>query len=390
MFTTAADLTRRDAIAAFEILDDPPASDLEGLAELAAMVCNVSRAVVNIIDDRWQHQVAACGFVPGVSPIEDSMCAVVLPEQRLVVVHDASADERFAANPYVTGELDDVRFYASSPLLTGSGVAIGTLCVFDPEPGALQPAQTRALGVLAHQVVEVLELRRMTRELGRSNEELSHFAGQVGHDLGNPLTALIGQLELAADRLTDGDTARTSRALERAESAATRMQGMLVSLLDYARVGGADLRRSEVDLTTVLTACRLDLATPIGESGARVLVDVPVTVSGDATLLRMLLQNLIANAVKFSHADGGRPVVEIAAQETTTGWHITVDDNGPGVPEADRERVFALMERGDVADVPGLGLGLALCRRIAVAHGGWIGLDASPLGGARARVFLPR
>lgn len=390
MFTTAADLTRRDAIAAFEILDDPPASDLEGLAELAAMVCNVSRAVVNIIDDRWQHQVAACGFVPGVSPIEDSMCAVVLPEQRLVVVHDASADERFAANPYVTGELDDVRFYASSPLLTGSGVAIGTLCVFDPEPGALQPAQTRALGVLAHQVVEVLELRRMTRELGRSNEELSHFAGQVGHDLGNPLTALIGQLELAADRLGDGDAARTSRALERAESAATRMQGMLVSLLDYARVGGADLRRSEVDLTTVLTACRLDLATPIGESGARVLVDAPATVSGDATLLRMLLQNLIANAVKFSHADGGRPVVEIAAQETTTGWHITVDDNGPGVPEADRERVFALMERGDVADVPGLGLGLALCRRIAVAHGGWIGLEASPLGGARARVFLPR
>lgn len=386
---TATDLTRRDTIAAYGTMEPASEPGLEGLVQLAATVSGVSYATVNIIDDRWQYEVAKSGSDAGMCAIEDSMCAVVLPEARHVMVPDAREDARFVDNPFVTGVLDEVRFYASSPLITPDGIVIGTLCVFDRVPGDLRPEQSAALDVLAHQVVDVLELRRMTRELGRSNGELSQFAGQISHDLRNPLTALMGQLELAVDGLALDNEPMVSRALTHAESAAMRMNDMVAVLLEYARIGGGELRRTAVDLRTAISAAVDDLSVAIADAAATIAIDAPVTVSGDPTLLRVLFQNLIANSVKFSHASGERPFVEIAAASTPTGCRITVDDNGPGVPEEQRARVFKLMERGDTGNVPGLGLGLATSRRIVQAHGGRIGLESSPLGGARVWIFLP-
>lgn len=196
---TEQDVTRARAIEAYGVLGMPPEPDLEGLVQLAATMCGVSTAVINIIDDRFQHQVAAVGFSPSVCSREDSMCAVVFKNPGHVVIRDAREDERFAANPFVTGDIASVRFYASSPLITPSGIPIGTLCVFDEETGDLSPARSDALALLAHQVVDVLELRRMTGLLSRSNERLESFAGQVSHDLRNPLAAVSGFIELAAD-----------------------------------------------------------------------------------------------------------------------------------------------------------------------------------------------
>lgn len=386
---TATDLTRRDTIARYGQMQPASEPDLGGLVQLAATVCGVPHATVNIIDDRWQYEVASTDADAGMCAIDDSMCAVVLADAQHVVVRDARSDERFAANPFVTGELDQVRFYASSPLVTPDGIVIGTLCVFDQTTGDLRPEQSHALDVLAGQVVDVLELRRLTRELGRSNDELSQFAGQISHDLRNPLTALIGQLELAVDGLALADEPMVSRALTHAESAAVRMDGMVAVLLAYARIGGGELRRIPVDLAATIDTAVEDLAVAIDAADATVSVDAAVTVLGDPTLLNVLFQNLIANSVKFSHATGERPRIEISAIATTTGWRITVDDNGPGVVAHNRERMFDLMERGDAGSVPGLGLGLATCRRIAQAHGGRIGLESSPLGGARVWLFLP-
>ena len=155
-----------------------------------------------------------------------------------MVVPDARLDARFATNPFVTGDIASVRFYASSPLVTPTGVPIGTLCVFDDVPRGLSASGARALEVLAEQVVDVLELRRLSRELARSNEKLTQFAGQVSHDLRNPLAALVGFLEVAADTPGVSEAPDAARALARAESSAARMTAMIGDLLAFARVGG--------------------------------------------------------------------------------------------------------------------------------------------------------
>ncbi|MFG6403460.1 MULTISPECIES: ATP-binding protein [unclassified Microbacterium] len=387
--STVEDVARRETIAGYRVVGHPPEADLQGLVQLAARVCGVSTAVINIIDDRQQHQIAAIGVQASVCSREDSMCAVVFREPGHIVVSDASLDPRFANNPFVTGEIAHVRFYASSPLVSPDGIAIGTLCVFDEEPGELAPEDSRALALLASQVVDVLELRRMTRELGQSNVQLENFAAQVSHDLRNPLTALAGFIEIAADSPELANAPQAARALARAESAADRMAGMISNLLDYARMGGAQPGSDEVDLGEVVGAALEDLSAAIEKSGATVLVDAHVQVIGDATLLHALMQNLLANAIKFSQAAGVTPRVEVHAHELTGGWRITVDDNGPGVPTESRERVFELMERGEATEVPGLGIGLSTCRRIVEAHGGRIGLEESPLGGASVWVVLP-
>lgn len=389
MMTTAEDIARRDAIAGYGVIGRPPEPDLEGLVRLAATVCRTPKAVINIIDDVAQHQIAAVGLEPAVCSREDSMCAVVFREPGHVVVHDAREDERFAENPFVTGEIADVRFYASSPLVTPAGMPIGTLCVFDDVVGELDDDQDAGLQLLAHQVVDVLELRRMTRELGRSNEQLASFAGQVSHDLRNPLTALVGFIELAADSPEMDAAPRAAAALGRAESAAGRMTTMVNELLEYAKLNGSRPRRVPVPLQDLLDAALDDLSAESAATGARVHADTDALLLGDPTLLRVLLQNLIANALKFSSRSTDDPQVVIAATKLDGHYRITVDDNGPGIPEDQRERVFDLMDRGDQTDAPGLGIGLSTARQIVRSHGGIIGIDDAEMGGASIWMLLP-
>lgn len=386
----ALETARREAIAAYDLTDGSRMLDLDGLVQVAAALCGVSTAVVNIIDERHQHQIAAVGLEPTVCSREDSMCAVTLDDPKLRVVRDASLDERWAANPFVTGEIANVRFYASSPLVTPEGVTIGTLCVFDEQPRELTVEQRLALDTLADQVVDALELRRIGRELQSSNEQLERFAAQVSHDLRNPLAAIAGFVELAADSPELADAPQAAAALERAEAAAERMSVLIGDLLAFAKLGGAQPRREPVALGELVEAVREDLQGEIAGTGAEVAVDADVDLIGDPTLLRAMLQNLVGNAIKFTWADGRTPRVLVHAQTMPGALRLTVDDNGPGVPVEQRERVFELMERGTTAEPTGLGIGLSTCRRIVDAHGGTIGIDEAPTGGARSWVVLPR
>ncbi|WP_394280154.1 ATP-binding protein [Microbacterium sp.] len=386
---TADDAARRAIIEEYRLLDGVPEPDIQGLVELAAMVCDVPTAVINIIDDRFQHQIAAVGLEPSVCAREDSMCAAVFREPGHIVLRDASLDDRFVDNPFVTGEIADVRFYASSPLITPVGVPIGTVCVFDDRPRDLSEEGSDALALIAHQIVDVLELRRITRELGESNEQLESFAAQVAHDLRNPLTALMGYIELAADVVDVAELPAATRALGRAESVADRMSGMIVRLLDYARVGGAPIRLKDVDVHPLVSATVEDLRAVGADHGVEVVVDVATPVRADPTLLGVLLQNLVGNAISFAGLHSDAPRVEVRAETVIGGVRLTVDDNGPGVPEAERDLVFEPLERGSNAEAPGFGIGLATCRRIAHAHGGRIGIERSPLGGARLWVIFP-
>lgn len=387
--STAHDVTRREAIAQYRLVGEPSEPDLQGLVELAATICGVPTAVINIIDDRMQHQVAAVGIQAASCAREDSMCAAVISTPGRVVVPDARLDERFARSGFVTGEIAHVRFYASSPLITPAGVAIGTLCVFDDVVGELSDASSRALDLLAHQVIDVLELRRVQRDLIESNASLEHFAVQVSHDLRNPLTALAGFIELASDSPEMAAAPRAAQSLVRAEAAAGRMTSMVTDLLDFARMGGTRPHLVEVDVADTVDAVLEDLDGDLVRTGAEVTVDASVRVVADDTLLRVLLQNLIANAVKFTVAAEKTPTIRVSVEVLPDGWRVSIDDNGEAVEPELRERVFEPMQRGHGGEVPGIGIGLATCRRIVDAHRGSIGLDASPAGGTRAWFVLP-
>jgi len=396
-----ADEQRVAQIDRYQVLGGAPRRDLLALVEVAAEVARVPMATINLITDTQQHQVATVGFDAAVCRREDSMCNAVLHEGRPVVVPDASLDDRFRDNPFVTGVIGDVRFYATHPLVTPDGTAIGSLCVFDTEARELTDEQERAIVALADRVVDLLELEVRTRELGstvaeleraraelqRSNEQLAAFAGQVSHDLRNPLTAVTMSLRLVGEQLDEPaglDTSQLAWLVTRAVNGAHRMDSLIEELLDFARLGGR-LARVDVDLATVLAEVCEDLTEAL--AGASISAGELPVVTGDPVQLRAVVQNLVANAAKFTQP-GVAPKVEVSAGRMPHGWRIEVADHGIGVPPEHRERVFEPLTRVDER-VPGHGIGLATVRRIVDAHGGRIGLAETPGGGTTAWLELP-
>jgi signal transduction histidine kinase len=393
----------RDALLApYDVQGPVDEPELRAVAELASHLCGTPHAVVNLISEHFQHQVAAIGITPSVCAREDAMCAVTIEDPEPVEVRDAREDPRFAANPFVTGRLARIRFYAASQLRAPSGAVLGTLCVFDETTRELSPAQRHALDLLAGQAVGALELRRAYRalaasvqelaqardELLRSNSQLAAFAGQVSHDLRNPLAGVTGFLELLADdpAVAGGGGARTL--VDRALAAAGRMREMVDDLLAYARVGGS-LRTERVDLDELLREV-LDDSPPGALEDVELDLGVLPRVRGDRTQLRAVLANVVANAVRFARPDRSL-VLRARGRPAGDRWEVEIADNGRGVPPERREEAFALLrqvhEPGTVAG--GSGIGLATCRRVVTAHGGTIGLDDGIDGGTAVRITLP-
>ena len=392
MTSTVEDHRRVAGIAAYDVLERPARRDLTALVELAARLCGTPMATINLITDTEQHQVAAVGFDASICSREDSMCAAVLGDDTPIVVTDARLDPRFQDNPFVTGVIGHVRFYASHKLVTPAGVAIGTLCVFDTEPRVLTAEQVGGLATLADRVVDVLELSLTSKRLAEtlaqveeSNQRLASFAGQVSHDLKSPLTSVTMSLELIRDQLDQGPEATDARWLvERALRGSERMALLIDDVLDFARVSGS-LKLTEVDLDELLAHVVADLEVAL--DGVSLDVGPLPTVCGDEVQLRALLQNLLSNAAKFKVV--GRPAaVQVSAHPVTAGWRVEICDNGPGVPETERERVFEPLARAE-SGVEGSGIGLATCRRVVEAHGGRIGLAEAPGGGTVAWFELP-
>src|SRR4051812_48222220 len=161
----ADEAARLAALRRYEVLDTPPEPAYDDLVLLASRICRAPIALVTLVDEARQWFKAVVGMWVRSTPREHSFCAraIVPPVPKLMVVPDATQDERFRDNPLVTGE-PGIRFYAGAPLVTPDGHALGTLCVIDREPREGADDIAEPLAALARQVVAQLELRRSLRE----------------------------------------------------------------------------------------------------------------------------------------------------------------------------------------------------------------------------------
>uniref|UniRef100_UPI0030F45DD1 sensor histidine kinase n=1 Tax=Streptomyces sp. GSL17-111 TaxID=3121596 RepID=UPI0030F45DD1 len=265
------------------------------------------------------------------------------------------------------------------------------------------------------------ELDHQTEELRRSNSELEQFAYVASHDLQEPLRKVASFCQLLEKRYGEQLDERGRQYVDFAVDGAKRMQVLINDLLTFSRVGRLHDARDAVPLDGALDKALANLSTAVEETGARVErpAELP-RVTGDPTLLTMLWQNLVGNAVKFRHADRS-PVVRITARppdpdvsegaavpaesaaesageggEGAVGgdgsglWTYCVTDNGIGVPGEFTEKVFVIFQRLHGRDAyAGTGIGLALCRKIVEHHGGRIWIDTAHTEGTRVCFTLP-
>lgn len=238
--------------------------------------------------------------------------------------------------------------------------------------------------------VQTAKLDAQTVELRRSNAELEQFAYVTSHDLQEPLRKVASFCQLLEKRYGDVLDERGHQYIDFAVDGAKRMQVLINDLLTFSRVGRMS-GFGPVSLDDAFDKALSNLAASIDESGVR--IDRPdrlPEVEGDATLLTMLWQNLIGNAIKFARADTV-PEVSISVQHRPDGmWHVCVQDNGIGIGEEFAEKIFVIFQRLHARDeYTGTGIGLALCKKIVEYHGGQIWLDTTYAGGARFSFTVP-
>jgi light-regulated signal transduction histidine kinase (bacteriophytochrome) len=232
------------------------------------------------------------------------------------------------------------------------------------------------------------ELEQQALELQRSNSDLEQFAYVASHDLQEPLRKVASFCQALEQRYRGQLDERADQYIDFAVDGARRMQILINDLLAFSRVGRAGAAREPVDLRQVLDEVEHSLSGPLREAGASVRAEGLPVVRGERSLLVSLLQNLLANAVKFR---GAEPLcIRLAAERDGELWRLSCADNGIGVEPQYAERIFAIFQRLHTKEeFEGTGIGLALCRKIVEYHGGRIWLDTDYHGGACIRFTLP-
>ncbi len=306
--------------------------------------------------------------------------------------------------------LDNVLFV---PLLL-AGRAVGLLGLANKPGGftardaqlAAAFGQLAAVALANSQAVEALErseaqARRYAADLERSNQDLEHFAYAVSHDLSEPLRMVSSYLKLLEQRYRDQLDDRAREYIEHAVDGAARMQAMIKGVLDLSRVTTRGGALAPTDCEALLVRVLRALQFTIEETGAVITHDPLPTVRADEAQLALVFQNLLANALKF-HKPGEPPRVHVSAhpslppgplpapveggeRERGRGgvWCFSIQDHGIGLDPAQAGRIFQLFQRLHTQDeYPGVGIGLALCKRIVERHGGRIWVESAPGQGA--------
>lgn len=171
--TTTAEQKRLEALQEYGIMDTPPEEEFDSITLLASRICGTPISLITLLDDERQWFKAATGLDIKETPIEYAFCAHAIKNpSELTVVPDSRKDERFANNPFVTGE-PHIVFYAGMPLVDEAGYALGSLCVLDVQEQTLTPFQLTALKQLAKQVVSLLQLRKKNSVLERVVDTLA-------------------------------------------------------------------------------------------------------------------------------------------------------------------------------------------------------------------------
>lgn len=257
---------------------------------------------------------------------------------------------------------------------------------------------------LEEQVEErTAQLQASVHDLQRSNQNLQQFAYIASHDLQEPLRKIqsFGDIlqEQYATSLGDG-----SHFLERMRSAANRMSLLIRDLLSYSRISTQRDTKASLSLNEVVDFVLYDLELVIAEQQARIDVEALPTIEGDESQLGQLFLNLISNALKFRRP-GVTPHIRIHSDVVTVEqipanvkpseaarryYRIDVQDNGIGFEEKYASRIFQVFQRlHGKSQFAGTGIGLAICEKVVLNHGGAITAHSEPGEGATFRIFLP-
>jgi signal transduction histidine kinase len=380
---------RLAALREYNILDTGPEKDFDELVALASAICETPISTITLIDEDRQWHKAQLGLDGREGNRDYAFCAHTILEDDLMIVPDATKDERFFDNPLVLGN-PDIRFYAGMPLVSPEGYKLGTLCVIDRKPKMLSHSQLLSLRVLGKQVMKQMELRRKLTELQRLNDINNKLLSVISHDLRSPFSSLYGLLEMV--ELYDLSQEEFKDMIPSVKKGFTAANGLLTNLLEWATTQFDQNIIARKPFPIKLAADQiiennLHLFQQKGNEVKNLMAD-EVTGVGDENMIKAILRNLIVNANKFT-ING-----HIILSTTIKGMmiEVCVADTGVGISEENKSKMFSWSHRSSTIGTGGergSGFGLLVCKEFVEKNGGAMWFNSKEGKGSQFYFTLP-
>jgi K+-sensing histidine kinase KdpD len=385
--------TRRiEELLRYEVLDTEDEKALDELTQLASVICDTSISLISLVDKDRQWFKSRVGLNAPETPREIAFCSHAILQDKIFEVPDALEDARFADNPLVTGA-PDIRFYAGTPLISTSGMPIGTLCVIDTIPKKLDEKQQLALNTLAKQVISQLELRLHNRQLQRMQKDQKQIFAVMSHDLRSPFNGILGLSKILhknADKLQPELIAEMADGI--LESSLTVYQ-LLDEILQWSRsqLGAihVEIKATAIDPLIIETINLMEESFNLKKLNVKHVTNENAVAMADVNLTKTIIRNLLANAIKYTPEQGN---IYIETQVIDNEIQLVVTDTGQGIPVNIQDVLFndCVASQCGTKGESGHGLGLSVCGDFARKQQGYLSLDKNYKEGAKLTLNFPR
>lgn len=366
---------RLNVLQSYNILDSLPEKEYDDIVKLAAEICQVPISLISLVDENRCWFKAKMGLEQSEAPREIAYAAHAINQpNEPMIIEDALADERFFDCPLVLND-PPMRFYVGTPLVTADNHALGTLCVIDTYPRKLSQTQISTLRILANHVVTCFERKKQLAEIAHLNErlnesyrELEAFSYTVSHDLRAPLRSITGFTQIISEDYAELLPADGKGYLERIYQATTKMDELISDMLRLSKVSRTKLNKQKINFSHL---CRNVIDTLAPDSKYDIQLEDNILLNADSGLLRIVAQNIIENALKYSSKEE-EPQLKIKRVRYQDQDCIAFEDNGAGFDEKyAKNEIFRPFSRlHSENEFSGTGIGLAIVKKIVDRHKG--------------------
>lgn len=375
---------------AYHILDTDSDSLYDDITMIASQLCGTPISYISFIDqDRvWLKSVR--GLSVQESARDESFCGhTILNPNEILEVEDATKDERFYDNPFVTGS-SNFKFYVGVPIVNENGSAVGTLCVVDRQPRKLSEGQRSAMMALSRQLLHLLELRREGNNAKKEANQKDGFLSMMSHEIRTPLNAIIGLTNILQK---DNPTTEQRRTLNMLEMSGKNLMALLNDILDINKLGAGKLiiEKEPFNFKEVMSQLYQTYSFQTKERGLEFIFEldeqIPSYVKGDDTRILQILNNLLSNAIKFTEKGFvALKVYVLHKDEKEVRLSFVVRDSGTGIEKSKQDIIFDNFVQADkniYKKYGGTGLGLSIVKSLLGYMGEEIRLDSDENEGAK-------
>jgi len=373
----------------YDIIDTPQEKEFDDIVNLASQICEAPISLISLIDKNRQWFKSRIGLDVEQTSRDVAFCDHAIKGLELFEVKDTFNDDRFKNNPLVLGD-PNIRAYAGYPLRTEEGFNLGTLCVIFKEPNQLNEFQKNALRILSRRVVRELELRKKVRKLDSLNSFKNKILSIIGHDVRSPLNSIKSVIELIDQDLVDPGEVKSIRKALLNEVNSTRT--LLDNILEWSSIylEGKENTASVFAVKDVVEECLDLLSFELERKRINIVQEISdETAFGDTEMIKLVIRNIIGNAIKFSNKGD---TIRVTASKKGQVSRLSIVDEGVGMSQEQIDRL--LNRKGGVSALGttnerGSGIGMLLSLEFLEINKGSLSIESKENEGSTFVIKLP-